>query len=214
MLNIRKFTVNPLQENCYIVSDETLECVIIDCGASSASEKNAIISYIRENNLVPKHHLLTHAHLDHCLGMKAIADEFGLKPEVHLKDQPLMDSLNMQSEMILGQALSEQMPETGRYFTEKDTISFGCHELYIIETPGHSAGSVFFHCKEEKTAFSGDTLFRGSIGRTDFWGGSMFQIIQSLRMICQLSDDTKVYPGHGEATTIGHECATNMYLDR
>ncbi len=214
MLNIKKFTVNPLQENCYIVSDETRECVIIDCGASSDKERSAITGYIRENNLQPKHHLLTHAHLDHCLGMKAIADEFGVKPEVHLKDQPLIDQLDMQSEMILGQPLSERMPPVERYFTEKDTILFGSHSLEIIETPGHSPGSVFFLCKEEKAAFSGDTLFRGSIGRTDFWGGSMFQIIQSLRMVCQLSDDIKVYPGHGEPTTIGHECATNMYLDR
>ncbi len=214
MLEIRKFTVNPLHENCYIVSDDTKECVIIDCGAYTDAERKAIKDYIDGNSLTPKHLLLTHGHIDHCVGNGFIAKEYGLKPEVHIKEQRLMELLPMQSEMILGETLKEAMPAVGKYFTGKDTVVFGNHTFEIIETPGHSPGGVFFYCKDEKVAFSGDTLFKGSIGRTDFMGGSMFQIIQSLRMICQLEDGTKVCPGHGDDTTVGYECVNNMYLDR
>jgi len=214
MLKIERFVVNPLAENCYIVSDETGECVIIDCGAYTDSERQMVVEYIRRNNLKPVHLLQTHGHLDHCFGNDTIYREFGLQPEVHLGDEKLMNEMAQQSMMIMGQPLSIEMPAVGRYLTEKSTIEFGNHVFTIIETPGHSPGCVFYFCEEEKVAFSGDTLFRGSIGRTDFMGGSMFQIIQSLRMICQMPDDIEVYPGHGEATTIGYECQTNMYLDR
>ncbi|MBO4314588.1 MAG: MBL fold metallo-hydrolase, partial [Prevotella sp.] len=95
-----------------------------------------------------------------------------------------------------------------------DAIRFGNHQFKVIETPGHSRGSVFFYCEEENIAFSGDTLFRFSIGRTDLDGGSMFMIIQSLRTISQLPDKTIVYPGHGDSTTIGDEVAHNPYIDR
>ncbi len=214
MLVIKKFTVNPLMENCYVVSDDTKECVIIDCGAYTDGEKNAIKEYISDNGLKPVHLLMTHGHIDHCIGNAFIYKEYGLKPEVHLNEQPMIEILPTQSELIFGTPLAEELPPIGKYFTDKDTITFGNHSFEIIETPGHTPGGVFFHCKEEKVTFSGDTLFRGSIGRTDFTGGSMFRIIQSLRMICQLDDDIKVCPGHGSETTIGHECATNMYLDR
>lgn len=214
MLVIKKFTVNPLMENCYVVSDDTNECVIIDCGAYSDGEKTAIKKYISANGLKPVHLLMTHGHIDHCIGNAFIYKEYGLKPKVHLNEQPMIEILPTQSELIFGTPLKEELPPIGKYFTDKDSITFGNHSFEIIETPGHTPGGVFFYCKDEKVAFSGDTLFRGSIGRTDFTGGSMFRIIQSLRMICQLDDDIKVYTGHGSDTTIGHECATNMYLDR
>ena len=214
MLEIKRFTVNPLYENCYVVSDESKECVIIDCGAYTDEERKSIKEYIDNSGLKPRHLLLTHGHIDHCIGNGFIEKEYGLKPEVHINESQLMEKLPLQSELILGEPLKDEMPAVGKYFTDKDTISFGNHTFEIIETPGHSPGGVFFYCKEEKTAFSGDTLFKGSIGRTDFMGGSMFQIIQSLRMVCQLNDDTKVYPGHGDCTTIGYECVSNMYLDR
>lgn len=214
MLVIKKFAVNPLMENCYVVSDDTNECVIIDCGAYTDGEKNDIKEYISANGLKPVHLIMTHGHIDHCIGNAFVYREYGLKPEVHLNEQPMIEILPTQCELIFGTPLTEELPPIGKYFTDKDVIAFGNHSFEIIETPGHSPGGVFFYSKDEKVAFSGDTLFRGSIGRTDFTGGSMFRIIQSLRMICQLDDDTKVYPGHGGDTTIGHECATNMYLDR
>ena len=215
MIKIEKFKNNILAENCYVMSDETNECVIIDCGAYEDFEVKDITDYIAQNNLQPVHLLATHGHIDHNFGNGAMFKAYGLKVEVHLKDQPLMDNMSQQEQLIFGQqVLKEPLPTVGRYFTEKDVITFGNHSITIIETPGHTPGGVFFYLKDEKVAFSGDTLFKGSIGRTDLPGGSMFGIIQSLRMICQMPDEVHVYPGHGEDTTIGYECQTNMYLDR
>lgn len=214
MLIIQKFVCNMLQVNCYVVSDSTRECVIIDCGAYYPEERQAIVNYIRKNDLVPKHLLATHGHLDHLFGINTIFDEFGLRMEVHHADEQYANHPKMQAENFFGMHLHYDFPTVGKVLADGDLITFGNHQLQVIETPGHSQGSVFFYCKEEKVAFSGDTLFRHSIGRTDLDGGSMFMIIQSLRMVSQLPDNVVVYPGHGDATTIGEECAHNPYIDR
>ena len=125
-----------------------------------------------------------------------------------------MDKLAQQALQMTGVKLQDDFPSVGKYLHDNDKVSFGSHAFTVIETPGHSRGSIFFYDEEEHVAFSGDTLFQRSIGRTDFEGGSMFQMIQSLRMICQLPDTTRVYPGHGPETTIGAELASNPYLDR
>lgn len=214
MLEIKVFRCNAYQENCYVVSDETKECIIIDCGASSQSEFDAISQYITENSLTPVHHILTHAHVDHILGTKYVYDRYVIAPTLHKKDLELYESFNMQAEMLCQCKVEYTLPTPSRFIADKDTISFGNCTFKVIETPGHSRGSVFYYCEDEKVCFSGDTLFKSSIGRTDLPGGSMFQIIQSLRMITQLPDDVTVYPGHGESTSIGLELATNPYLDR
>ena len=214
MLTIKKFTCNMLQENCYVVSDDTQECVIVDCGAFYPEEREAIVGYIRENNLKPKHLIATHAHFDHNFGNNTIYKEFGLKPEVHANDGQLMSSLGQQALAVAGASIDYEMPSVGRFLHENDTIDFGTHSLRVIETPGHSPGGVFYYCEDENVAFSGDTLFNNSIGRTDFTGGSMFMLIQSLRMISQLPDQTRILPGHGPETTIGYEVAHNPYIDR
>lgn len=203
-----------LQENCYVVSDETRECVIIDCGAFYPEEKKEILEYIRDNNLTPKHLLATHGHLDHNFGNQFILDEFGLKVEIHRDDEDFITHSEEQAEKFFGLMSFGKLPEVGRLLTGNDTIHFGNHRFSIIETPGHSRGGVFYYCKEENVCFSGDSLFRGSIGRTDLNGGSMFMLIQSLRSISQLPDDTIVLPGHGPQTTIGTEVATNPFLER
>lgn len=214
MLKIELFTCNMLQENCYVVSDESKECVIIDCGAFLREERKDIVDYIHENKLIPKHLIATHGHIDHNFGNNTIFQEFGLEPEVHKDDRYLMEELPEQAQAIAGIVIEYDMPPVGKYLDATDKISFGSHTFTIIETPGHSRGSIFLYCKEENVAFSGDTLFRGSIGRTDFAGGSMLQMMQSLRIIGQLPDETKVFPGHGNPTTIGLELATNPYMDR
>lgn len=214
MFHIERFQVNMLRENCYVVSDETQECVIIDCGAFYPEERTAIIEYINKNQLKPVHLLVTHGHLDHNFGNRAIYEAFGLKPEVSASDESLMQHLKQQAESFYQLTIEEDFPPIGHFFEDDEIIKFGNHEFEIILTPGHSRGSVSFYCKEEEIAFTGDTLFQGSIGRTDFKGGSMFQIINSLRFLAQLPDETKVLPGHGEATTIGEELAHNRYMDR
>ena len=214
MLKIQTFEVNPLHENCYVVSDDTKECVIIDCGAFTESEQEAIITYINKNGLKPVHNLGTHGHLDHHFGDAAILSAFNLLPEVSDGDEVLMLHSKEATLQMLGMDLNIDLPAGELRLTENNTISFGSHTLRIIRTPGHSRGSVSFYCAEENVLFTGDTLFKGSIGRTDFPGGSMFQIISSLRELAQLPDTTIVYPGHGPQTSIGFELAHNPYMDR
>lgn len=214
MLNIKRFEVNPLQENCYIVSDETKECMIVDCGALYHTEQQAIVNYILENGLKPVLSVLTHAHFDHIFGIRYIYDRYALKPILCKKDEELYSTFKTQVKNFLQADTETEMPPIGGFVKDGDVLKFGSHEFRVLETPGHTRGGVFYYNEKEKVAFSGDTLFKGSIGRTDFPCGSMFQIIQSLRMITQLPDDVRICTGHGPETTIGMELASNPYLDR
>ena len=202
-----------IKENCYVVSDSSKECVIIDCGAYYEEERRAIVDYLLNDNLKPVHLLVTHGHLDHNFGNNTVFDEFGLKPEAGYGDRELIENLKGQAKDTFGVEVDYDFPPVGHYFDDEEVISFGNHQFSIIPTPGHTPGGVTFYCKEEKVAFTGDTLFKGSIGRTDL-GGSMFMIINSLRELAQLPDDTTILPGHGDSTTIGDELAHNPYMDR
>lgn len=215
MIQIQRFVCNMISENTYVVSDETGEAVIIDCGAYDTDEQTDIKTYIERNNLRPVRFIATHGHVDHNFGSKFVYDTWGLKLNIHAADEALITQLPQQAVSLLGLSMTaDDFAPVGAYLHADDIITFGHHRLTILETPGHTPGGVFYYCEAEKVAFSGDTLFQGSIGRTDLPGGSMFMLIQSLRMISQLPDDTTVYPGHGEASTIGHEVASNPYLDR
>ena len=214
MLNIKRFVVNMLQENCYVVSDETKECVIIDCGAFYDEEKKAIENYIKDNQLLPKHLLVTHGHLDHNFGNEFVYRSMGLQPEISGRDEKMMMHAKEQMAQFYDMDLNIDMPAAGRLLDENDSVTFGSHTFKVLETPGHSKGCICFYCESEKVIFTGDTLFRSSIGRTDLQGGSMMMIIQSLRFLAQLPDDITVYPGHGDETTIGYEVAHNPYMDR
>lgn len=214
MIQVKRFVFNMIEENTYVLWDNSLECVIIDCGAFYEEERQTIVNFIKENHLKPVHLLATHAHLDHNFGINTINDVFGLLPEVSEKDASALRSLKVQAQNMFGMQLNYDFPPVGKTFGAGENIKFGEHELTIINTPGHTPGSVTFYCKEENMAFTGDTLFRGSVGRTDFEGGSMFQLISSLRELSQLPDTTVVYSGHGEQTTIGYELAHNPYMDR
>lgn len=213
-MKIESLVCNMLQENCYVVSDETKECVIIDCGAFYEEERRALVEYIRNNDLKPVHLLATHGHLDHNFGNDTIFKEFGLKPEIAQADEAWITNYKEQAMKLYGMTLEMELPEVGHLLSDKEKIQFGNHTLEVMETPGHSPGSVVFYCEEENVLFTGDTLFQMTIGRTDLEGGSMMQIIQSLRIIAQLPDNTKVYPGHGYTTTIGYELSRNPYMDR
>jgi len=212
-LHIERFVCNPFQENCYIVSDETGEAIIIDCGAFYPEERRAVVEYIRNNHLELKHHAVTHGHIDHNFGDDTIETEFGLRPELHRNDELLMGILAKQAEAFAGIVIDDSKYHVGKYLSDDDTISFGNHTFTLINTPGHTPGSVFLYCEKEKLAFSGDTLFRMSIGRTDFAYGSFNDIVASLRKIATtLPPETIIMPGHGSKTTIGDEKANNPYL--
>jgi glyoxylase-like metal-dependent hydrolase (beta-lactamase superfamily II) len=215
MVNVYCFEVNPLQENCYVVSDDSHECVIIDCGAYYNEECVAIDNYLREQQLKPVRLLATHGHLDHNFGNAHLFQQYGLKVEICAEDQQLVERLPQQAAALFGMEISDDQPSVGRLLSDGDNITFGNHTLQVLSTPGHSHGSCLFYIQEEGIVFSGDTLFRMSIGRTDFPEGSWQQMEQSLTKIAgTLPKETVVYPGHGPQTTIADELQYNPYLRR
>ena len=213
MFNIKRFMVNPLQENCYVVSDDSKECVVVDCGAYYDEEKAAIHNYIQQNGLKPVHLLATHGHLDHNFGNAYIYREYGLKVEVCSEDAYLVEHLPEQASSLFGMDIDEEQPPIGRLLKDGDTITFGSHTLRVLQTPGHTHGSVLFYCEEEKVVLTGDTLFRMSIGRTDFAEGDWNKMEHSLHhVVARLPQDTVVLSGHGPQSTIADELKYNPYL--
>lgn len=212
MINIRTFQCNMLQENCYVVNDNTREAVIIDCGAFYDSERQAIVDYCHSNQLTPRYLLCTHGHFDHIFGCDTISKTFGLKALLHPDDNIIYQNIERSCQEFLGTGYGRTLPPTVA-LNDGDIIRFGNHQLQVLHTPGHSPGSVIFYCQEENVAFSGDTLFRMSIGRTDLEFGSWTDMMQSLQtVVAQLPANTVVYPGHGPHTTIASELAMNPYL--
>ena len=213
MISIKTFAFNLLQENTYVVSDDTLECVIIDCGAYYYDERKAITEYIDSRGLKPVHLLATHGHWDHNLGIDTIYQNYGLQVEAAKEDDFIITDIPRNFQSIIGAPLRREYPPVGRYFSPDEVIHFGNHSLQVLMTPGHSPGSVVFYCAEEHTAFTGDTLFRMSVGRTDFDGGSYTDLMASLaNVLAKLPSDTIILPGHGPQSTIDYELHYNPYL--
>lgn len=213
MLKIQRFVCNPYQENTYVVSDETQECVIIDCGVYFDDERLSLIEYINGNDLTPKHLLCTHGHFDHCMGNDTVYYEYRLRPELSKKDEFLMSHMDDQAMYFLGMEYDRDTPPIGNYLSPDDIVEFGSHRFKVIATPGHTPGGITFYCEEEKVAFTGDTLFQMSIGRTDFEGGDDAAMRHTLKeVIGKLPADTTIWSGHGPKTTIGNELRMNPYL--
>lgn len=196
-----------------MVSDESRECVIIDCGAMYDEELAALDHYIADNQLKPLHLLATHGHLDHNFGNAHMFRKYGLKVEICAEDQDLVERLPEQARDIFGIEIPADQPSAGRLLGNGDVITFGSHQLQVLQTPGHTHGSCLFYCAEEHTAFTGDTLFRMSIGRTDFAEGSWAEMEKSLRdVVAKLPKETIVLSGHGPQSTIADEIQYNPYL--
>lgn len=213
MITVKTFPCNQLQENTYVVSDDTRECVIIDCGAYYEEEFQAIQNYIETQQLKPVHLLATHGHFDHNFGNNFIFETYGLKVEISADDAYLINDLPGQFESMIGVPLRRQYPEVDHFFEADETIRFGHHTFDILKTPGHTPGGVTFYNKEESIAFTGDTLFRMSIGRTDFDRGSYKDIMDSLHnVIAKLPPDTVIFSGHGPKTTLAEELRYNPYF--
>jgi len=210
-MKIRTFVCNMLQENCYVVSDESGEAVVVDCGALYEAERQAIGDYIEQEGLRVTHVVCTHAHFDHCFGLAALWRRFGVKPELPLEDEPLAD-LDRQMRQMMGESYDEEQAPLGPFYGDGKVFAFGTHQLVAMATPGHSPGSCCLYCEAEDVLFSGDTLFCQSIGRTDLPGGDWMEMQRSLRRLAQLPPATRVLPGHGPETTIGRELQVNPYL--
>jgi hydroxyacylglutathione hydrolase len=211
MISIKQFTFNPVRENTYILFDETAECVIIDPGMYDAEEHNAVVSFIKEKGLKPVLLLNTHCHYDHVFGNKFVYDQWGLKPQFHKGELFVLQAIpGYVPQMGLHYELS---PEPEVFLAETGKVSFGNSELELIFAPGHSPAHLCFYAAADNFLIGGDVLFYGSIGRTDLPGGSYSQLINSIKNnLFILPDDCKVYPGHGQFTTIGFEKQHNPYL--
>jgi len=211
MIQVHSFTFNPFQENTYILSDETNNCVIIDPGCYTEEEKKELTDYIAENGLLPVKLILTHAHIDHVLGNNFLCGKYNMKIEMNAIEKELLKSAELFGEMWGIKVEPSPAPEV--FLEEGDEVKFGKSTLQIIFTPGHSPGSLCFYNKEQKFAIAGDVLFYGSIGRTDLPGGDYETLIRSIHeKVFPLGDDFKIYPGHGPVTTIAHEKKFNPFV--
>ena len=214
-VKVEKYVVNRCEECTHIIYDtDSREAVIVDCGVYYDNERRRFLKFIEDNGLHPVRLLLTHAHHDHVCGNDLVQQHFGLLPEVHEADAPLIKGhLLLRIAEFYNNQYPYPIPMPEHYLTDGEVICFGNHALRVIHTPGHSPGSVFFYCEEARLAFSGDTLFSKDIGRTNLPFGSEADIYESLDRITQLlPDDTILYPGHGRKTTIGEEKEKNPFL--
>ncbi len=193
---IKTIPVGNLEANCYVVTDEgSLQSAVIDPG----DESNVILDYLEDNRLHAAAILLTHGHFDHVGAVEAVAEETNAPVYLHRADYaPSQEYYRFHA------------PEGVRFYSDGDVVEVGTLRFRVLETPGHSPGSVTLRCGE--ALFTGDTLFRGSCGRTDLPGGDMNALMRSLRRLGELPGDCEVYPGHMDATTLDVEKASNPYL--
>ena len=200
--------VGPLQCNCSVIGDETThEAMVIDPG----DDIEEVLALVREHSLQVKQIVITHAHIDHVGGAMKLRAATGAPIILNQNDYALLKMLDMQAAWI-GMA-SPGKVEIDQSVGQDERIRAGSLEASVLHTPGHTEGSICLYFPAEKTLIAGDTLFAGSIGRTDLPGGSFQKIIRSLHdRVLALPDDTVVVPGHGPKTSIGDERETNPFL--
>lgn len=197
-MHIKTITVGPIEENCYVVSDEQAKlCAVIDPG----DEASLIMDYIEEEKLRVCCILLTHAHLDHIGAVSEIMDETGAPLYMSAKDNGV--PIGMDDSVF-------SAPAGTKFYSDGDTVKVGSLEFRVIETPGHTPGSVCLICGD--AMFTGDTLFRDSCGRTDFAAGNAEDMFASLKRLAQLPGDYEVFPGHMFSTTLERERRFNYFI--
>ncbi|MEM2608655.1 MAG: MBL fold metallo-hydrolase [Thermoproteota archaeon] len=203
---IKRLIVGPLETNCYfIVCQETLDTMLIDAGFNEGTEAKTIIEEVEKNNLNVKYVLSTHWHPDHTAGNEYMKRKLGALILIHKDDAPMLNT----GDSIFGFKVKPHKPD--KTLVDGDLIKIGKIRLKVIHTPGHTKGSICL--LGEGFIFTGDTLFAGSIGRTDLPGGSFKEIMVSIRnRLMTLPDETLVYPGHGPFSNISKEKRTNPFL--
>ncbi|MCP4699785.1 MAG: MBL fold metallo-hydrolase [Gammaproteobacteria bacterium] len=203
---IRQMAVGPLMANCYIVGcEKSKEAAVIDPG----DESERILMSLAKDELSVKYILNTHGHFDHIGGNNGIKKATSAPILIHSADAPMLKMVSATA--AAWNMVAENSPKADRTIADGDKISFGSITLKVLHTPGHSPGGVAFH--GEDVVFTGDTLFAGSIGRSDLPGGNHNTLISSVRQkLFPLGDDVKVYCGHGPVTTIGRERLYNPYF--
>lgn len=211
MLHIQRFVFNFASENTYILYNDSKNAWIIDPGNMNEQETHVISNFITENKLNIQKILLTHAHIDHVLGLQWAFDTYKVPVILHKDDQEVLDMLSASGARFGFQVPAVTVETT--YVNEGDELDLDGEKFKIYHVPGHSPGSVVYHNDERKFMISGDVLFEGSIGRTDLYKGNYEQLIDGIKTkLFILDDETQVFSGHGNSTTIGFEKQHNPFL--
>lgn len=210
-MKVQMFTVGSFLTNCYVACCEgTAEAIIIDPGFDDPSEAERVFRFMNENALTLRFIVNTHGHPDHTCGNRIVKERFHTPIIIHEADAHLLGELGRATAEFFG--LQSHSPTPDRLLQDGDCVKFGNATLKVAHTPGHSAGGISL--AGDKEVFTGDTLFAGSIGRTDFPESSIDEIMRSLRKLADLPNDFIVYPGHGPATTIGEEKRYNPFMEK
>ena len=210
-MDIRRFIFNMLSENTLVVIGAPGRCVVVDPGFLEESERNAFLDYLRSHSLKPEAILLTHSHMDHTYGVAELQRLFGAPVYMSEADKGVLSYFQ--------RIIKFGFPIPDINFTSTDVsdglvIEAAGLQFKVITTPGHTPGGVCYYVENERTVFTGDTLFAGAIGRTDLYGGDYDALIRSImEKLMLLPGDVTVWPGHGANTTIGSEMATNPFLE-
>lgn len=203
---IKNVVVGPLQVNCFIVGDElSKESIIIDPG----DEPDMIMDIIKKNSLKVKYILCTHGHFDHVGAVSDIKKETGAEILIH-EDELIIYNAARDMAAFWGYDI-DPLPEPDKFVKNGDTVTIGKLSFSVLHTPGHSPGGICLY--GNGILITGDTLFEGSVGRTDFYGGDMEKLKASFKRLMSLPNETRVLPGHGGETTIGREKMENMFSD-
>lgn len=204
-MKINNIIVGPLQSNCYIVHDEkSLDALVIDPG----DEAKKIFSVIEAKKLNVKYIVCTHAHFDHIGALAEIREKTNAKIVINKNDLEIYSMAKDQA-AFWGYDI-KQPPEPDIFVTEGDELLIGSLAFSILSTPGHSPGGMCLY--REGIIFTGDTVFAGSVGRTDFYGGSIEELKKSFVKIISLPPDTRIFPGHGDPSTVNEERELNFYV--
>ncbi len=211
MIQIKKFTFNPVQENTYVLYDETGECIIVDAGCYFDYEQKELSDFIAENQLKPVKLVNTHCHFDHIFGITYCRAKYNIPFVAHAEDLFLIEGIIASADRFGIPAEPVDAPDD--YLKEGDVVEFGNSKLEVIHVPGHAPGHVVLYSKEQAFLMAGDVLFYGSIGRTDLPKGNHGQLISNIQQkLLILPEETKVYSGHGPETSIGFEKTSNPFL--
>lgn len=209
-MNIKKFEVGPFAENTYLITKEK-DSLLIDPGFSSEKEFNRFRSELANTNTTLAAVLLTHAHIDHVLGLSAVLDAFDV--DVFLTHSDLHPWNNISQQAAMFGLHAENLDFTPKELPDKGRFSAGSFEMDLLFTPGHAPEHVSFYFEEQEFVIAGDTLFKQSVGRTDLYKGSSDLLIRSIKeKLYTLPNSTTVYPGHGPLTTIGEEKQNNPFV--
>lgn len=211
MITVKRFVFNELEVNGFLLYDETRECIIVDPGCNTETERRALTDFISGEQLKPVFIVNTHGHFDHIFGNAWMKDTYGCPLLVHKNDMPLLEHADKYAG-IFGFGINNS-PLPDRFLIPGEALCFGSSKMDVLHVPGHSPGSIVMYAASDNFLICGDVLFQGSIGRTDLPGGDHNLLIRGIRdKLMTLPRDTVVWPGHGPKTTIGQEYDTNPFL--